>query len=96
LTGAGDFFDSEAFLMALQKTFFGLPLATLESLQLKYLACLEAIAVAGASYSIAGRQFTRASMSEVKDTLRELQVAIDNAKGNRIKRVVTAFATQRP
>jgi hypothetical protein len=82
--------------MALKRTFFGLPVATLETLQLKYLACLEAIAVAGASYSISGRQFTRASMGEVKDTLRELQAALDNARGNRIKRVTAAFATQRP
>lgn len=82
--------------MALKKTFFGLDVATLESLRLKYLACLEAIAVAGASYSIAGRQFTRANMSEVKDTIRELTVAIDAAKGTRIRRTVAAFSTQRP
>jgi len=82
--------------MALQKTFFGLPLATLEQLRLKYLACLEAIAVAGSSYSIAGRQFTRASLPEVQTTIKELNAAIENAKGTRVRKVVSAFSTQRP
>lgn len=82
--------------MALKKTFFGLPLATLEQLRLKFLACLESIAVAGASYSIAGRQFTRASLPEVQSTIAELNAAIDDAKGTRVRKVVSAFSTQRP
>jgi hypothetical protein len=82
--------------MALSKSYFGLPLATLQSLQAQFLACLEAIAVAGASYSIAGRSFTRANLGEVAQTIKELQAAIDNAKGTRVKRVVTAFPTQYP
>ncbi len=82
--------------MALNKTYFGLPLSTLQSLQAKFLSCLEAIAVAGASYSIAGRSFTRANLSEVAQAIKELQAAIDNANGSRVKRVVSAFATQRP
>jgi hypothetical protein len=82
--------------MALSKTFFGLPIATLQSLQAKYIACMEAIAVAGSSYSIAGRSFTRANLSEVAQTVKELQAAIDNAQGNRVKRTQVAFSTQRP
>jgi len=82
--------------MALSKSFFGLPLANLQSLQTQFIACLEAIAVAGASYSIAGRSFTRANLSEVSQTLKELQAAIDNVNGTRVKRVVSAFPTQRP
>jgi hypothetical protein len=82
--------------MALHKSFFGLPLAQLISLQAQFLACLEAIAVAGASYSIAGRSFTRANLTEVSQTIKELQAAIDNARGTRVKRVVSAFSTQRP
>ena len=82
--------------MGLSRTFFGLPLATLQSLQAKYIACLESIAVAGASYSIAGRQFTRANIGEVNQTIKELQAAIDNAAGTRVKRTQAAFATQRP
>jgi hypothetical protein len=82
--------------MALSKSFFGLPLANLQSLQTQFIACLEAIAVAGASYSIAGRSFTRANLSEVSQTIKELQAAIANANGTRVKRVVSAFPTQRP
>ena len=82
--------------MALSKTFFGLPLATLQGLQAKYIACLEAIAVAGSSYSIAGRSFTRANLAEVAQTIKELQAAIDNASGNRVSRYTPTFPTQRP
>ena len=39
--------------------------AELTSLRTKYLACLEAIAVAGASYSIGSRTFTRANLDDV-------------------------------
>ena len=82
--------------MALNKSFFGLPIATLEELLNDYVACLKAIAVAGASYSIAGRSFSRANLNEVSQTIKELQAALDAANGRRIKRVVTAFASQRP
>lgn len=82
--------------MALSRSFFGLPLATLQSLQTQYIACLEAIAVAGSSYSIAGRSFTRADLSTVSQTIKELQAAIDNARGTRVKHTIAAFATQRP
>ena len=82
--------------MALNKSFFGLPVATLEELLNDYVACLKAIAVAGASYSIAGRSFSRANLNEVSQTIKELQAALDAANGRRIKRVVTAFASQRP
>lgn len=82
--------------MALNKSFFGIPVATLEELLNDYVACLKAIAVAGASYSIAGRSFSRANLNEVSQTVKELQAALDAANGRRIKRVVTAFASQRP
>jgi len=82
--------------VALNKSFFGLPVATLEELLNDYVACLKAIAVAGASYSIAGRSFSRANLNEVSQTIKELQAALDAASGRRIKRVVTAFASQRP
>jgi hypothetical protein len=82
--------------MAQNSTFFGLPLATLQNLQEKYIACLEAIAVAGASYSIAGRSFTRANLTEVSNIVGQLQSAIEYASGSRVKRTVSAFSTQRP
>jgi hypothetical protein len=82
--------------MGLNKAFFGLPLATLQSLQTNYIACLEAIAVAGASYSIAGRSFTRANLGEVSQVIKELTAAISSANGTRVRRTVTAFPTQLP
>jgi hypothetical protein len=70
-------------------SFVGLPLATLTSLRQKYLDCLEAIAVAGVSYSIAGRSFSRANLGEVRDTIEELSYAIKLADGTR---VLTTYA----
>ena len=69
--------------MAITGIFYGLPLATLQAMQVQLLACLAGIATAGQSYSIAGRQFTRANLSEVKDMVAELQAAIDRANGTR-------------
>ena len=63
----------------LKRSFFGLPLATLQALLTNYLACLTAIAVGGQSYSMGGRSFSKAQLAEVKDTIRELQAAIDDA-----------------
>ena len=82
--------------MALSKSFYGLPLATLQNLRAKYLECLEAIAVVGASYSLAGRQFTRANLGEVTQTVKELQSAIDAANGTRVRRTRAVFSTQLP
>ena len=72
--------------------FVGLPLATLTSLRDKYVTCLEAIAVAGASYSIAGRSFSRANLGEVRDTIAELTLAIESANGTRIRTTYANFS----
>lgn len=60
----------------IKRTFFGLPLATLQQLMTDYLACLTAISKVGQSYSMGGRSFSKAQLNEVKDTIRELQAAI--------------------
>ena len=72
--------------------FIGLPLATLTSLRDKYVTCLEAIAVAGASYSIAGRSFSRANLGEVRDTIAELTLAIQSVNGTRIRTTYAKFS----
>ena len=72
--------------------FVGLPLATLTSLRDKYVTCLEAIAVAGASYSIAGRSFSWANLGEVRDTIAELTLAIQSANGTRIRTTYANFS----
>jgi len=71
--------------------FIGLPIATLNSLRDKYISCLEAIAVAGASYSIAGRSFSRANLSEVREIITELTIAIQSASGTRIRTTYAKF-----
>jgi hypothetical protein len=82
--------------MALNRSFYGLPASTLINLRDKYVACLEAIAVAGASYSIAGRSFTRANLAEVSQTIKELQSALDSVNGTRVRKTMAAFPTQYP
>lgn len=71
--------------------FVGLPVATLNSLRSKYIECLEAIAVAGASYSIAGRSFSRANLSEVREIIAELTLAIESEAGTRIRTTYAKF-----
>lgn len=77
--------------MALKQTFFGLDLATLTELKAEYVACLKAIAVAGQSYSISNRNFTRANLADVKDTIAELQAAIDYAQGKYVSTTLPNF-----
>ena len=64
--------------------FFGLPVATITTLLAQYVDCMTAIAVAGQSYTIAGRQFNRAQIEDVGATIAELQAALDRANGNRV------------
>jgi hypothetical protein len=75
--------------------FIGLPLTTLTSLRDKYITCLEAIAVAGSSYSIAGRSFSRANLGEVRDTIAELTLAIQQATGGRVRTTYAKFGPSR-
>lgn len=58
-----------------------LDLATLQTLQGQYVACLTAIAQGNQSYSIAGRSFTRADLVEVRKTLGEISYAIQFKTG---------------
>ena len=72
--------------------FFGLATSDLNTLKTNYLACLNAIAVAGASYTIAGRQFTRANLGEVSQMLAEVQAAIDRNAGTNPSQTFARFA----
>ena len=62
--------------------FYGIDTAPLTTLQAQFLECLTAIAVAGQSYTIAGRQFNRAHIGEVRETIAALQAALDRADGS--------------
>lgn len=79
--------------MAIQGLFYGLDAATLATLKTNYLACLNAIAVAGQSYSISGRSFTRADIAEVSQMLAEVQAATDRLNGTRTTQVYPRFGT---
>jgi hypothetical protein len=58
---------------------------TLTTMLAEWQACLSAIATAHQSYSIAGRTFTRANLSEVAEMVSELSYAA-GIKGATIKR----------
>lgn len=78
--------------MAVTGLLVGLPLATLQQLQTDYTACLTAIAVAGQSYTIAGRQFNRAQLDEVKEMLGEIVYALARTSGSGISSPTQTFA----
>lgn len=65
--------------------------AELAALRASYLACLTAIATAGQSYTVAGRQFTRASIGEVKEILAQIGNAQARQSGKRARRTYSDF-----
>lgn len=67
----------------IQGLFYGMDAATLTLMQTQWQACLAAIATAGQNYSIAGRTFTRANLSEVSQMLAEVNSALQRANGSR-------------
>lgn len=79
---------------AIKGIFNGLTLAQLQTLQTQWFACLGAIA-ANQSYSVDGLQYTRASLNEVKDTIREINASIDLLLGNTTKTVRAVFGHTR-
>lgn len=66
--------------------FFGLPLATLNSLMASYTQALTDIANVGQSHAVTGRSFTLANIAEIRQTIQELQAAINQANGVRVRR----------
>lgn len=71
--------------------FIGLDAATLSSLQTNYLNAIQACAVAGQSYAIGGRSFTRANLDELKKTLQEIQFAQNALNGRLVRRTVGRY-----
>lgn len=72
--------------------FFGLTLNQLQTLQANFLAALPAIA-SNQSYSLNGRSLTRANLNDIKDTLSEIQAAIDDTQGNTSDTTYVDFTT---
>ncbi len=62
--------------------FVGLDSATLATMKTQWLACLASVSVGHQSYTIAGRTFTRANLSEVTSVVQAINYAIGKASGN--------------
>lgn len=80
-------------MASLSGAFFGLPIQTLNTLMGNYVNCLTAIATAGQEYTISGRTFKRGDLAEVRNTIMELQSAIDRANGVRQTSTYPQFQT---
>lgn len=80
--------------MAIQGIYYGLPLATVQNIRTEALNAIEAILKTGASYSIGGRQLTRANLQELQNTVAETTAAIQRLSGptSRITRVYPDFS----
>jgi hypothetical protein len=68
--------------------FFGLPYATLQALMASYTQALTDIATAGQSHAVTGRTFTLANIAEIRRTIAELQAAINQSNGARVRRTL--------
>jgi hypothetical protein len=79
--------------MAFTGRFYALTAAQLTTLQTEYLACLSAIASAGQSYTIAGRQFNRANLAEVSQTLGDINDALARSNGTRTTQTFGRFGS---
>lgn len=77
--------------MAIKGTFYGYPLATLQTMQTTWNAALAALAI-NQSYSLAGRTITRANLKEVMEMCAEIQSAIDRASGTRVTQTYGFFS----
>lgn len=71
--------------------FLGLDSATLSTLKTNYLNAITAVAVAGQSYAIGGRSFTRANLAELQKALKEIQFAQSAAAGTAVRRTVGRY-----
>lgn len=70
--------------------FIGLDSATLTTLRTEALACLSAI-LKNQSYSLNGRNLTRANLNDVKTMIGQLQGALDIANGTTTQTSYVSF-----
>lgn len=71
--------------MAVKGLLIGVSSSKLTELKTAYEDCLLAIAEAGQSYSIGQRTFTRADISQVRETLGDINYALELAQGTRTR-----------
>lgn len=70
--------------------FIGLSLSQLQTLQTAYLDAVTALA-SNQSYSLNGRQLSRANLNDVKATLGEINAAIDDKNAGTTDRTLVSF-----
>jgi hypothetical protein len=70
--------------------FYGLDVATLQTLQTAYIAAITALAT-NQSYSINGRTLSRSNLTEVKNTLGEISAALANAQETTTNTTLVSF-----
>ena len=73
--------------------FIGIDAATLTTLKAEAVACLSAI-MKNQSYSLNGRNLTRANLNDVKATLGQLQGALDIANATTAQTTYVSFTGQ--
>ena len=71
--------------MAVQGVFYGLDLATVTQIRNEAVSAIEAILKTGSSYSIGGRQLTRANLADLQNTVMEATAAINRIGGSRTR-----------
>ncbi len=72
--------------------FYGLPVATLTELRDEYVSAIKAVATNGVSYSIGGRSLSRANLTEMKNTLGDIQAALDRSQSKRRRTLYADFS----
>ena len=77
-------------MAASSNPFFGLPLATLQTLQTAYVAAVTALA-SNQSYSLNGRTLQRADLDKVMTALGQINGAIADAQGTTTNRTLVSF-----
>jgi hypothetical protein len=70
--------------------FIGLDLTTLQSLQSDYIAAVRALAVSQA-YTLNGRSISRSELTQVTDTLGQINAAIADANGSSTNQTLVSF-----
>ena len=72
--------------------FVGLDAATLAQMKTDWLLCLQSIAVLAQSYSLAGRNYNKADLAEVKATIAEIVYAQRLASGDSVSTTYADFS----
>ncbi len=78
--------------MAVQGSYFGLPLPTLQALQAQFIAAIGQITTVGKAYTVGNRSYTLVDLADINQSLLEVNAAILKATGNRRKNVVSVMA----